>query len=263
MKLTRKLVLARAKASDLESVKKLNCWGSNLVDISIFTEIPNIEVLTLSANKISSLEHISQCHNLTELYLRKNNICNISELYYLKPLTRLRVLWLSENPCCGPDSQKFRLTVLRNLPNLQKLDNQAVTEEELSRALEEGEEITAPPLWEGTGNGVPLFPEEQSLTDQSMDTENDPLNFSMEETNKIREQLGMKPLTRDKFPSFTSPKVVRPTLGKKNNVLNAVLLLLKDLDAESLEVVRKTAENRLHTLQRKEAQLDIQEVFKQ
>lgn len=26
MKLTRKLVLARAKASDLESVKKLNCW---------------------------------------------------------------------------------------------------------------------------------------------------------------------------------------------------------------------------------------------
>lgn len=26
MKLTRKLVLAKAKASDLESVKKLNCW---------------------------------------------------------------------------------------------------------------------------------------------------------------------------------------------------------------------------------------------
>ncbi|XP_041117863.1 cilia- and flagella-associated protein 410-like [Polyodon spathula] len=220
--------------------------------ISIFTEIPNIEVLTLSANKISSLEHISQCHNLTELYLRKNSIASISELYYLKPLTRLRVLWLSENPCCGQDSQKFRLTVLRNLSNLQKLDNQTVTEEDLSRALEEGEEITAPPFWESTGNGVP-----------STDNENDSLSFSMEETNKIGEQLGMKPLTRDKFPSFTTPKERRSTSGKKSNVLNAVLLLLKDLDAESLDVVRKTTENRLHTLQRKEAQLYIQEVFKQ
>ncbi|XP_029070818.1 translation initiation factor IF-2 isoform X2 [Monodon monoceros] len=32
MKLTRKMVLSRAKASELHSVRKLNCWGSRLTD---------------------------------------------------------------------------------------------------------------------------------------------------------------------------------------------------------------------------------------
>ncbi|EDL97071.1 similar to RIKEN cDNA 1810043G02; DNA segment, Chr 10, Johns Hopkins University 13, expressed, isoform CRA_c [Rattus norvegicus] len=34
MKLTRKMVLSRAKASELHSVRKLNCWGSQLTDVS-------------------------------------------------------------------------------------------------------------------------------------------------------------------------------------------------------------------------------------
>lgn len=67
---------------------------------------------------------MSQCQNLSELYLRKNSIPSLNELFHLKNLPRLRVLWLSENPCCGPDPHRYRMTVLRNLPNLQKLDNQ-------------------------------------------------------------------------------------------------------------------------------------------
>ncbi|XP_073501669.1 uncharacterized protein CFAP410 isoform X1 [Phyllobates terribilis] len=130
MKLTRKQVLSRAKASELDSVRKLNCWGSRLTDISICHELPNIEVMTLSANSISTLEAVSHCQNLTELYLRKNSISNLSELYYLKTLPRLKILWLSENPCCNPDPHKYRMTVLRNLPNLQKLDNQAAGPEQ-------------------------------------------------------------------------------------------------------------------------------------
>lgn len=51
-------------------------------------------------------------------------IPSLSELSHLRPLTRLRVLWLAENPCCGTDSTRYRLTVLRCLPRLQKLDNQ-------------------------------------------------------------------------------------------------------------------------------------------
>ncbi|XP_016105173.1 cilia and flagella associated protein 410 [Sinocyclocheilus grahami] len=124
MKLTRKLVLARAKASDLDSVKKLNCWGCNLTDISIFVEIPNIEVLTLSANQISSLEHISSCRHLSELYLRRNSIASLSELKHLQQLSRLKVLWLAENPCCDAEPHRYRMTVIRNLPGLHKLDNQ-------------------------------------------------------------------------------------------------------------------------------------------
>ncbi|XP_069841421.1 cilia- and flagella-associated protein 410 isoform X2 [Dendropsophus ebraccatus] len=255
MKLTRKQVLSRAKASELDSVRKLNCWGSRLTDISICSELPNIEVITLSANSISTLEPIRNCQNLTELYLRKNNISNLSELYYLKHLPRLKILWLSENPCCNPDPHKYRMTVLRNLPNLQKLDNQAVTAEEVSHSLTEGEEITAAPTDNSNAeNGSSGLITEPTCGEVSTESENDLLNFSMEETNKIREQLGMKPLPRDKFSPFSSPLEPYGNRKRKNNVLNAVLLLLKDLDTEGLEIVQRTAENRIHQLQRKELQ---------
>ncbi|KAL2087516.1 hypothetical protein ACEWY4_016344 [Coilia grayii] len=242
VKLTRKLVLARAKASDLESVKKLNCWGCNLTDISIFSEIPNIEVLTLSANKISSLEHISSCQNLTELYLRRNDIQTLSELCHLKGLARLRVLWLAENPCCEADPAKYRLTVLRTLPSLQKLDNQVVTEEELAQALEDGEELVSP---------LEPAPEPEPTNGMTeADSENDPLNYSMEETNKIRAELGMKPLPRDKFSSFSSPRESGAASRRRSHTLEAVLLLLKDLDLEELKVVQAATENKLRSRSR-------------
>uniref|UniRef100_A0A8C7MY46 Cilia and flagella associated protein 410 n=1 Tax=Oncorhynchus kisutch TaxID=8019 RepID=A0A8C7MY46_ONCKI len=107
MKLTRKLVLAKAKASDLDSVKKLNCWSS-----------------LSSVNSILSLSSLSGCVCLSELYLRRNLIPSLSELSHLRPLTRLRVLWLAENPCCGTVPSQYRLNVLRCLPRLHKLDNQ-------------------------------------------------------------------------------------------------------------------------------------------
>lgn len=77
-----------------------------------------------SVNSISSLSPLSGCLSLCELYLRRNNIPSLSELSHLRPLTRLRVLWLAENPCCGTDLSQYRLTVLRCLPRLLKLDNQ-------------------------------------------------------------------------------------------------------------------------------------------
>lgn len=240
MKLTRKQVLAKAKSSDLESVKKLNCWGCNLTDISIFSQMANIEVLTLSVNSISSLAPLAGCVSLCELYLRRNKIPSLSELSHLRPLTRLRVLWLADNPCCGTDSSRYRLTVLRCLPHLQKLDNQVVTEDELALALVEGEEVTAPP------GGV----QNQLSTDGLPDaeTESDPLNYNMEETNKIREQLGMKPLSRDKFPSLSSPSTRENKLAmKKTHTLDAVLLLLKDLNEEELHIVHTATQNRLQT----------------
>uniref|UniRef100_A0AAY5EX07 Cilia- and flagella-associated protein 410 n=1 Tax=Electrophorus electricus TaxID=8005 RepID=A0AAY5EX07_ELEEL len=208
------------------------CRGCNLTDISIFSEIPNIEVLTLSANKISSLEHLSNCQNLTELYLRRNDIQNISELSHLKNLACLKVLWLAENPCCETDPVKYRLTVLRNLPCLHKLDNQVVTGEELALALEKGEEILSPP-------GPASASSTNGHTDA--DSETDPLNYSMEETNNIRAQLGMKPLPRDKF---SSPREAGAT-PKKSHGLEAVLLLLKDLDVEELKIVQSATENKI------------------
>lgn len=234
MKLTRKLVLAKAKASDLESVRKLNCWGCSLTDISIFSQMPNIEVLTLSVNSISSLAPLSGCLSLSELYLRRNMIPSLSELSHLRGLSRLRVLWLAENPCCETDSSQYRLTVLRCLPQLQKLDNQVVTEDELALALMEGEEVTTPPG--GIQNQLPT----NGLAE--METEIDPLNYNVQETNKTREELGMKPLPRDKF---SSPPSTREQKSIKRHTLDAVLLLLRDLDEDELHVVHTATQNRL------------------
>ncbi|XP_025892206.1 protein C21orf2 homolog [Nothoprocta perdicaria] len=141
------------------------------------------------------------------------------------------------------------MTVLRNLPHLQKLDNQAVTEEELSQALVDGEEITTPPARENVENGCP----ESSAAESTTETESGLLNFSLEETNKIREQLGMKPVPRDKFSSF-SPRETDYSRKKRNNVLNAILLLMKELDAEGLEIVQQTAGRRLQAFRKKELQ---------
>lgn len=57
---------------------------------------------------------------LRELYLRKNSIRDINEIGCLKNLPKLRVLWLSDNPCANVE--KYRMTVLKNLPKLTKLD---------------------------------------------------------------------------------------------------------------------------------------------
>ncbi|XP_054569570.1 cilia- and flagella-associated protein 410 isoform X1 [Eptesicus fuscus] len=208
-----------------------------------------------SVNSVSTLEPVSRCQQLSELYLRRNHIASLSELSHLKGLPRLRVLWLAENPCCGADPHLYRMTVLRNLPNLQKLDNQTVTEEELSRALMEGEEVTAPSR-EGTGNGRPELSYALSAMNAAAETQGDALSYGEEEAS-IQGQLGLKPPARDRFPSFPQREAVS-SRKNRSNVLTAILLLLRDLDTEGLEAVHQTVVSRLQALHRQELQEDME-----
>lgn len=134
-KLTEEMVIARSRQSDLASIKKLNCWGSDLSDVSIIRRMRGVEVLALSVNKISTLQDFEDCRNLQELYLRKNNIQDINEIAYLQSLPNLKYLWLEENPCCENVGPSYRAIVLRALPNLKKLDNIEVTPEEVQEAM--------------------------------------------------------------------------------------------------------------------------------
>ncbi|XP_062962067.1 cilia- and flagella-associated protein 410 isoform X2 [Cynocephalus volans] len=264
MKLTRKMVLSRAKASELRSVRKLNCWGSHLTDISICREMPSLEVVTLSVNGVSTLEPMSRCQHLSELYLRRNCIPSLAELFYLKDLPHLRVLWLAENPCCGANPHHYRMTVLRNLPSLQKLDNQAVTEEELSHALMEGDDITAAPGSEDSSSPKPSYA--LSCASSTADTGRDPLSCSEEEAD-IQSQMVLKAPSRDRFPSFSQRDAPSSCKNKVTswsrlsslymhlqNILTAILLLLKELDTEGLEVVHQTVGSRLQALHKQELQ---------
>ncbi|XP_042878894.1 uncharacterized protein LOC122257586 isoform X2 [Penaeus japonicus] len=133
VKLTEDMVVARSKGSDLHNVRKLNCWGSELSDVSVVRKLPNVEVLSLSVNQIQTLADFQYCPNLQELYIRKNSISDINEVLYLRQLPKLKSLWLADNPCA--DFEKYRHTVLRALPHLQKLDNVAVDSEEVQQAM--------------------------------------------------------------------------------------------------------------------------------
>jgi len=144
VKLTEDMIVARTRVSDMNHVKKLNCWGAELSDISVLRKLIHVEVLSLSVNTISTLSDIQNCKNLQELYIRKNQIPDISEICWLRDLPRLKNLWLEENPCVTGDPELYRQTVIRNIPQLQKLDNVAVTSEEMADAMRRGIDLDHP-----------------------------------------------------------------------------------------------------------------------
>ncbi|XP_040587977.1 cilia- and flagella-associated protein 410 isoform X3 [Mesocricetus auratus] len=211
--------------------------------------MPSLEVITLSVNSVSTLEPVRGCRRLSELYLRRNRIPSLDELFYLKDLPHLRVLWLAENPCCGTSPHLYRMTVLRNLPHLQKLDNQAVTEEELTRALMEGDEISAAPGRQDSGNGCPK--PSYTLSSVSSTTETSQSLLSYTETDRVQGQTA-----GDQSPSFSQRDAVRSQ--KNKNILTAILLLLRELDTEGLEAVQQTVGSRLQALHRLEPQEDME-----
>ncbi|GFO19756.1 leucine rich repeat protein [Plakobranchus ocellatus] len=116
--------------------------ASNIGDVSVVRRMPALEVCSLSINKITGLRDFAHCHNLKELYVRTNRIERLGDIHYLKHLRKLRSLWLSENPCAGEPN--YRMTVLKTLPNLRKLDNVAVTEDEVQKAEAEGNQLPIP-----------------------------------------------------------------------------------------------------------------------
>lgn len=130
--LTEKLILSKSKAASLAEVHNVNHWGGQFSDISIIAKLPNVDTISLSVNEIASLSTFSHCPKLRELYLRKNKIADLRELFALKDLKSLRVLWLSENPITNdPDYRDFAIAVL---PQLTKLDEVDVTDEEKQQA---------------------------------------------------------------------------------------------------------------------------------
>ncbi|OMJ76709.1 hypothetical protein SteCoe_23872 [Stentor coeruleus] len=216
--LTADLVLQRTKASSLDTVKNLNLWGNDIEDVRILKDMPNLEVLSLSVNKISTLKPFQYCKKLTELYLRKNLIADLSELRYIQQLPYLKVLWLWDNPCA--EVPNYREIVISNMPNLVKLDNQAISPEEKAQA-------------------VAKTPQPQRVRREER---KEPEYIPKEEPPR-RE--------RDPSPAIKEPPRSRPRREndtRTDNILCAILALLKELDENSLEIVRREIEKKLQSL---------------
>lgn len=79
---------------------------------------------------------------MKELYIRSNNLKNLNEIFYLKDLKNLKILWLADDESVlMNDYPNYRLTVLKNLPYLIKLDNKVVTDDEIQHSITIGEII--------------------------------------------------------------------------------------------------------------------------
>ena len=131
--LTPEVIQTKCKTDKLVNIKNLNLWGNDLEDISIIKEMPNIEICSLSLNKIHSLKDFASLKKLGELYLRKNLITDLTEVKYLQYCPNLKVLWLWDNPIA--EHPHYRPYIIKLLPNLSKLDNAAVTPEEKGEAM--------------------------------------------------------------------------------------------------------------------------------
>ena len=136
--LTEEMILAKTRCSDIERVRNLNMFGSELEDVKMLKVsrargrqiaaacvlatrtrayafafapdtvpcareqgMPNLEVLSLSHNKITSLRSFSNCGKLLELYLRKNAVGSRSQ---------------RAHSCACPGAQVLRSYAARRAP---------------------------------------------------------------------------------------------------------------------------------------------------
>jgi len=264
--LTLELIIQRTKSDKFEQIKNLNLWGNDLDDVSVIKELPNLEVLSLSVNRIASLRDFAACPRLTELYLRKNNITDLSEVQFLVPLKHLRVLWLWDNPCA--ETPNYRLIVIKMLPHLVKLDNTEVTPEERQNAM--GVDISAelsvdhsqaapsaPPAAPPAPKEVPKKKVEPppAPTPAPAYVAPAPSNEADERPlpslSKEKVQHSVKKQIQEKAPAMPSP-MSKPepehtsSDNRSENILCAVLALLKELDVKSLELVKRDIDRKLN-----------------
>lgn len=266
--LSEQTVKGKTRVDRLSDVKSLNCWGQDLADVSILSQMPNVEVLSLSVNQISTLKDFAQCLKLQELYLRKNEVAELAEVQWLVNLPDLRVLWLSDNPCA--DIPKYRHKVLQYLPKLTKLDNDDVTDEEKRDAETKADATQA---------------DMKALIASSAACEPNPVLEQKFKPAELQAALGASPLPVDlqaqdagcipppvqstastplptakpalvlqrQSVSFTAGNGLparphsnlAPASGCTSNVLYAVIALLGDLDESSLHIVKAEVEQRL------------------
>ena len=119
------MIYQKTHTTSLADVRTLNMWGFELYDVSVIERMPNLETISLSLNKISSLKPFGYCYNLKSLFLRQNNVSDLQEVNYLQRLPNLRSLMLRDNPIS--ELPNYRTYIAQTLPQLEKLDDIDIT----------------------------------------------------------------------------------------------------------------------------------------
>eukprot|EP00898_Chlorokybus_atmophyticus_P002174 jgi/Chlat1/2958/Chrsp2S04689 len=247
VQLTEKMVLAKTRAECLDHVRNLNLWGNNIDDVSVLERMPNVQVLSLSVNKISSLQDFSQCHKLQELYLRKNEVSRLEEVRWLAGLPALRVLWLCDNACA--ESPHYRAAIIRAIPTLQKLDHN-VTDEERAECAS----VQLPPELDFASALSAVASEQQRVGSGARAAPSaaaeEPVPAGLERRSSTSRQSAppVEPFTQLSVANHAPrpQNKASPTPAQaSSNVLYAVMALLNELDEDGLQIVKTEVDQRL------------------
>jgi len=126
------------KGHNFDKVNHLSFIGCDLETLNGLENLPEVRVLDLSENKISSIEKIPEC--LPKLY--HLNICGnpLSTVEQLKPLNKLANLQaLDVFDCPVTDTDEYRTKIFEAIPNLKFLNGYDINDEEAEELSGEGE----------------------------------------------------------------------------------------------------------------------------
>eukprot|EP00347_Sterkiella_histriomuscorum_P018621 403344821 len=208
---------------------------------------------------------------MSELYLRKNLISDLMEVKYLNLCSSLRVLWLSENPVS--QHPLYRKFVIKMIPNLTKLDDSNISQEERQEALKL--KITDQEIINQNPSQVvqesdyyqrqASHSSQQQLQQQQMNIVSPMERPKTTQQNRGRSPaaggglgpFGQNPQTQQQqITSIQQPQVssnhmsngpiAQNNQGPRNeNILCAVLALLKELDENGLELVKRDIDKKI------------------
>ena len=120
-KLTIDFVLNKTNTNNPKNIRVLHLWKNNISDISILSEFPSLETISLSTNQIKDISVFKKIKNVRELYLKDNQINDFNQIENLKNCKKLEKLTLKDNPIAN--SSNYIQKVLEMLPQLKKLDD--------------------------------------------------------------------------------------------------------------------------------------------
>ena len=122
-KLTMEIIMSRTNKNQ-KSIKSLSLWGLKLSDISLLSEFPYLEILSLSENQIKDLSVFKNLKHIRELYLKDNQISDFNQIENLKYCKKLNKLVLEGNPITK--NSNYPQKVIEILPQILKLDEKEI-----------------------------------------------------------------------------------------------------------------------------------------
>jgi hypothetical protein len=234
-KLTLDFIKTKTNNSKCNQIKSLNLWGNELEDISILSELPKLEIVSLNDNNIKNLEVFQNHENLKELYLRKNFIATLEQIKYLEKCKNLSILVLKDNPITSISDYKNK--IIEILPQLKKLDDEVIDPNYINKtnknAMSKKNSINSPnnkkDIKKTTIN---------SRESIGLDNSKNPFDKNMQSEGNIKENNNNKEnlkenskdidKEKDKEESSNLMKVINESVNKVNSTDNKIKKLEKE-----------------------------------